>query len=178
MNKQFNVIACMNANFAIGNEGKLLYHIKEDMQNFKRMTSNQVVIMGKTTFLSLPNQKPLPNRINIVLTTSYNSDWAKELSNKYDNLFFAPSIEVVQKICEDKFLEKEWFVIGGAKVYDEFFSLDLVDKIYLTFVNDTAEGDAYFPKIFTDEWELFFKSVNENGNYEYQFYRKSNFFVK
>ena len=73
----FNIIVCMDQNYSIGCNGKLLYHIKEDMVRFKDLTMNSVVIMGSKTLLSLPNSQPLKFRRNIVLTNN------KELSKKY-----------------------------------------------------------------------------------------------
>ena len=64
----FKIIACINKRGVIGNHGKLLYSIKNDMKNFKSMTIGNVVIMGRYTFESLPKKKPLKDRINIIIT--------------------------------------------------------------------------------------------------------------
>ena len=66
----FKIIACINQKRALGKDGKLLYTIKNDLANFKRMTVGNVVIMGRKTFESLPNGEPLKDRINIILTSN------------------------------------------------------------------------------------------------------------
>ena len=68
----FKIIACINKRGVIGNHGKLLYSIKNDMKNFKSMTIGNVVIMGRYTFESLPKKKPLKDRINIIITNQNN----------------------------------------------------------------------------------------------------------
>ena len=69
---KIKLIVCINNKNVIGRNGGLLFHIKNDLQNFKRMTSDNVVIMGKNTFDTLPNSQPLPNRINIIITNDLN----------------------------------------------------------------------------------------------------------
>lgn len=63
-----NLIACIDNNWGIGYNNNLLFHIPDDLKRFKEITNNKVVVMGRKTFESLPNVKPLPNRINIVIT--------------------------------------------------------------------------------------------------------------
>ena len=68
---KFIIIACVNELNYIGKDNKLLYTIKEDLNHFKNLTNGNVVIMGRKTYESLP-KKPLPNRINIILTRDKN----------------------------------------------------------------------------------------------------------
>lgn len=156
---KFSLIACINRRLAIGNENKLLYHIPNDLENFRRMTTNNVIIMGRKTFESLPNQKPLPNRINIVITS--NKDW--EIEGDYENLFVVNDIETAVGFCEAYYSDKECFVIGGESIYNEFIERELVETMYLTVVNDDTEGDAHFPKhIFEDDrWYTFYSSYTQ-----------------
>ena len=156
---KFSLITCINKKFAIGKNGELLYHIPNDMQNFRTMTTNNVVIMGRKTFESLPNKKPLPNRINIVITSQ--EDWGVE--GNYDNLFVVNSVETAVNFCEAYYSDKECFVIGGSMLYDQFYELDLLDTMYITVVNDEADGDVYFPRdIFDDErWYTFYSSYTQ-----------------
>ena len=90
MRNKYTMIACINNNGAIAKDGNLMYNIKADMDNFKSLTIDNVVIMGRKTFESLPNSKPLKNRINIIVTgnseySPVNADtWTKEeLNNTY-----------------------------------------------------------------------------------------------
>lgn len=139
----FKIIACINQNSVIGNNNKLLYHFKEDMKFFKEMTWNQVVIMGRKTFESLPNKKPLPNRINIII--SRREDFSVE--GDYDNVFIVKSLREAENACESMFKDLQWYVIGGGEIYREALKEDMVDEMYLTVVHDNAKGDTTFPNI-------------------------------
>ena len=79
---KFKIIACINQKKALGKDGKLLYHIGNDLANFKRMTVGNVVVMGRKTYESLPNGEPLKNRINVIVTS--NEEFG--VDQKYDNV--------------------------------------------------------------------------------------------
>jgi dihydrofolate reductase len=161
---KFIIIACLNKKRAIGKNGKLLYHINNDINNFSMMTKhNGVVIMGRKTFESLPGGKPLPDRINIVLTSDV--EWGVEAS---DNLYIVNSIEDAVELCEAFFSDKELFVIGGESVYRQFIENDLVDEMRLTIVNDETEGDTHFPEFNKDEWNEYYMSMAQVSNWEYK----------
>ena len=152
-----SIIAAMTANRVIGNKGKLPWHIPGDLGNFKSLTTGNVVIMGSTTYESLPS-KGLPNRLNIVLT----SNPAKYLDRVHDNLFFMPNIEKSLELA--KFPNKEIFIIGGGKVYEQFFPL--ADRAYLSLVKGCCEGDAFFPDV---DWYDWLKVKDEDkGEYLYR----------
>ena len=157
----FKIIACVNKRNAIGKDGKLMYNIKNDMNNFVRITKyNGVVIMGRKTFESIGG-KPLPGRVNIIMTedTDYSVD------GSFENLYITHSISDVYNLCEAFFPDRELFVIGGASIYRQFLDSGMVDEILLTVVNDDAEGDAYFPDIDTDDWYLYYKSMAQTSSY-------------
>ena len=159
MNKKFNIISCINQKDAIGKDGGLLYHIGGDLKNFKNMTTNNVIVMGKKTFLSLPDGNPLPNRVNIVIT----SDVEFSVDASFDNVYIVHSIDEAVILCETLFSHLEWFVIGGGSIYSQFLELDLVDTMYLTLVNDDADGDVFFPNEYKDsnKWKIFYKSYTQ-----------------
>lgn len=153
---KFKIIACINKNLALGKDGNLLYHIKGDLANFKRMTTNNVIIMGRKTFESLPNSQPLPNRINVIVTNNidYNVD------SSFENVYIVHSVEDAIELCDMLFEDKTCFVVGGQTLYSAFLGRDLVDLMYLTEVNDDAEGDAFFPQI-DESWCLFYQSYTQ-----------------
>ena len=158
----FKIIACINKKMAIGNEGNLIYVIKNDMANFASMTKyNGVVIMGRKTFESLPDGKPLDERINIVLTND--EKWGVEPS---ENLFIVHSVLDAVELCETVFPDKEWFVIGGESIYQQFLDCELVDEMRLTVVNDNADGDVFFPKFNDDEWYVYYKSMAQTSTWK------------
>ena len=160
---KFIIIACINQKRAIGKNGKLLYHIGNDISNFARMTKNNgVVIMGRKTFESLPNGEPLKDRINIILTS--NEEYG--VSKDFDNVYIVHSIKDVIELCEAFFSDKELFVIGGEALYRQFMDGDLVDELRLTVVKDDKEGDATFPEFNEDEWSTYYKSMAQVSSCE------------
>lgn len=150
----FKIISCINEKRAIGKDGNLLYHIKNDLNNFKSMTVGNVVIMGRKTFESLPNGKPLPDRINIILTSD--TEYGVEPA---DNVFITNSIQDTVELCEALFPDKEWFVIGGESIYRQFMENGLVSEMRLTVVRDDMDGDVFFPEFSEDEWKTYYKSL-------------------
>lgn len=128
---------------------------------FKAQTTGHTIIMGRKTWESLRG-RALPNRRNVVLTRQ-----ALEL----------PGAEVIHSVMEGVELakEEELFVIGGAKVYEEF--LPYADQLIVTRIRETIDGDTYMPDINWDEWDLTEEiqgEKDEKNPYEFsfQFYRK------
>ncbi|MBI5127180.1 dihydrofolate reductase [Candidatus Roizmanbacteria bacterium] len=143
-----SIIAAIGKNRELGKNNKLLWHIKEDMIRFKNLTTNQVVIMGRKTYESLPYKfKPLPNRINIVVTRK---------SNESHEIYWVNSIE--DAIEKAKEFNKEIFIIGGAQIYN--LGIKYCDKLYLTLVDkEYLDADVFFPG-YSD-----FKKVVSEENY-------------
>ena len=121
------IIAAIARNRVIGNNGKLPWHIPEDLARFKQLTTGHVVIMGRRTFDSLEN--PLPNRTNIVIT-----------SRVINGVKSYPSLAFALQALKN---EKEVFVIGGGRLYAE--ALKFADELRLTLVDRDVAGDTYFP---------------------------------
>ena len=138
-----SIIVAIAENMAIGKNNDLLWHISEDLKRFKRITSGHPVIMGKRTFLSLP-RRPLPGRRNVVI-----SDVPGE---EIEGCEMAYSIEQAIAKCDP---ETENFIIGGASVYMQF--LPHTDRLYLTRVHKSFDGDVFFPDIDYNEWEMLSK---------------------
>lgn len=174
---KFIIVACINQKQAIGKNGKLLYHIRNDISNFAKMTSfNGVLIMGRKTFESLPNGEPLKDRVNIILTS--NVEYGVTPA---DNVFVANSIEDTIDLCEALFPDKELFVIGGESIYQQFLDKGLVSEMRLTVVNDETEGDAHFPELKDEEWYEYYKSMAQVSTWEgvdtsfyFQVFKKTN----
>ena len=155
----FKIIVCVNKKGVIGKDGKLLYRIKNDIENFKSMTSyNGVVIMGRKTFESLPNRKPLPGRVNIIMTRD-----VEYKVEPMENLYITNSIEDTIELCDAFFSDKELFVIGGQSIYELFIETGLVSEMILTVVDDDADGDAYFPPFDSEGWYVYYESSKQSG---------------
>jgi len=126
----------MAENRVIGQGNKIPWHLPEDFKWFKRMTTGQVVVMGRRTFESIG--KPLPNRETIVLSRGG---------------FQFPGLRTVSNLREiDPQREvREIFICGGAQIYEQ--ALPLCSDLYLTLVKLTVPGDAFFPR-FEEQFEL------------------------
>lgn len=129
--KKLIMIAAVGKNNELGYNEKLIWHLKEDMKFFRDQTINHHVLMGKTTFFSLPDL--LENREHIILSKK-NDIYIKEVS----------VVNSIEEFFEkSKYIDDDIYVIGGASVYKSF--IDKVDEIYLTKIDDTKEADVFFP---------------------------------
>ncbi len=132
------VVALSKKNAAIGNGGKLLVYISDDLKRFKRITSGHAVILGRKTYESIG--KALPNRQNYVITR--NADFKAP-----DAIICSTLEEAVEKASTHEMASqnetKEIFLIGGGEIYKQ--GLPLTDRLYLTLVETDAEGDVFFP---------------------------------
>ncbi len=131
-----SIIVAVAENGIIGDNNSLLWHIREDMLRFKRITSGHPVIMGRRTFESIG--RPLPNRTNVVVSRQ---------DIEIDGCTVVHSLdEAIASFPR----EEELFVIGGAQIYAQ--ALPLADKIYLTVVHRDYEGDTSFPQLDESDW--------------------------
>ncbi len=152
-NRELTIIAAVSINNIIGNKNKLIWKLSNDLKRFKNLTTNHSVIMGRKTFESLPN--PLPDRNNIVITRDTN--------------YSKPNIQVCSSIEDAINLTKtdtQPFIIGGGEIYTQ--TINIVDRIELTRVHEEFDGDAYFPEIPLDIFELI-NEENYNSDLENEF---------
>lgn len=121
-------------NNAIGKGGQLLWHLPNDLKYFKNLTWGMVVIMGRKTFESV--NRPLPGRLNIVVTN--NKEWARD-----GVVTMATIDEAIAYAGKEHF--KEIFIIGGGEIYRQ--TMEIADRIYMTRVHTSLEGDTFYPEI-------------------------------
>ena len=161
---EISLISCVDDNLSIGNDGKLLFYSREDMDWFKQHTHGKPCIIGRTTYESIG--KKLKNRINIVLTRD------KNYKPKNKDVLVRHSIESI--LAEFK-NEKELMVLGGSEIYRQFLSI--ANRLYITRVHYAFENtDSYFPRFSTEEFkEYYFKESKENSlaTVTYHVYKKS-----
>lgn len=144
---QIAIIAAVDKSLGIGLEGKLLAQIPEDMKLFKTLTLNNVLIMGRKTFESLPSRKALKDRINIVL--SDNKSFLAEEIHVFNSMNKALEFA--------KSFDKDIFFIGGASIYE--MALDIADFAYITEIDRDFGADTFFPDIHNrSDWQLVSKS--------------------
>lgn len=175
----FKVIACINKKGVMGNDGSLLYHIKNDMANFQRITDGNVVIMGRRTFESLPDGLPLKGRTNIVLTQI--EDYSVTVPKDRDcDLYITHSLEETIELCDAMFHGKDLFLIGGGTTILVAWNKGLISELYLTLVDDDADGDTVFPMHILDspKLKLAFETLPQketgkgNPKFRYKIYKK------
>ena len=151
-----NIIVAVSKNWGIGKDNGLLFNIPTDMKFFRETTMGKVVVMGRKTLESFPNQKPLPKRTNIVL--SRNPDYAPEGVT----VCHKPS-EVLAEV--KKYDTDDVFIIGGAEIYR--MMIPFCKRAYITMVDSDAEADSFIPD-FTNliGWELVDATdvIEENGH--------------
>lgn len=149
-----SIIAAVAENGVIGDKNALLWHISEDLKYFKTVTSGHPVVMGRKTWESLG--RPLPNRTNVVVTRQALAfEGARTVHSLAEAVALFPENEEV-------------FVIGGAQIYAE--ALTAADRLYLTRVGHSYEGDARFPEWDESAWRLVRGESFPNGeNYPYPF---------
>ncbi len=140
------LIVAMDQHGLIGKDNTLPWHYPEDLKYFKKTTLNHTVVMGRKTYDAIVSKlnKPLPNRDNVVLTTQNKPfKGARVIHNLSAYLETIPEDQTV-------------FIIGGRTVYQA--ALPFVDRLYMTHINQTFEGDTYFP----DYDKTLFQEIKRN----------------
>jgi dihydrofolate reductase len=131
----------------IGAENKLLWHLPDDLKNFKKITLGHMIVMGRKTWESIG--RPLPGRTNSVIS--------RDKGLKIDKALVFYSLEEAIEYAKQN-NEQEIFIIGGEQIYRLAFPL--ADKLYLTRIHGSFEGDAYFPEIDPDQWRIDSKTIH------------------
>ena len=145
------ILVAVSPEGIIGKDNSLIWHLPKDMRFFKETTMGHHVIMGRKNFESIPHKYcPLPDRTNIVITrqSEYNAK----------GCIVVNSVEAALEIAKNNG-DIEPFIIGGGQIYKIALEKNLVDKIYLTKVHHSFEGDTFFPELNSD-W----KEVNNTEN--------------
>ncbi len=158
-----NAIVVVDRNWGIGKDGGLLAHLPGDLRYYRQKTLGNVTIVGRKTLESFPEGKPLPDRVNIVLTR--NTDYMRE------DCIVCNSVEQVLEELE-RYDRNRVFVSGGAEVYGQF--MELCDSFYVTRIYENFDADRYFPDLDALGFEVVWESPlqEENGMY-YRFLKYS-----
>jgi dihydrofolate reductase len=151
-------IAAMASNRVIGRDGKLPWHLPEDLKFFKETTLGHPVLMGRRTFESIMARlgKPLPGRMNIVLSAAMPSPEGVHVIRSLDEIATLPGVT------------SPVFLIGGAQLYEAM--LPLCDELLLTFIEEPHEGDAFLP-VFEDSFVLS-EVLGRGEGYEFRRYTR------
>ena len=154
-----SIIVAKAKNNVIGKNNELIWKLPEDLKRFKQLTTGHTIIMGRKTFESLG--RVLPNRKHIIF--SQNPDFKVN----DENVEIVHSMLQIQEYIEN---EEENFVIGGAMIYN--LLMPYVTKMYVTQIDKEFEGDAFFPRIDENTWEVVEKSEvmeDENSHLKYEY---------
>jgi len=147
-------------NRVIGKDGDLPWRLSSDLKLFRRLTMNKPIIMGRRTWESLP-RRPLDGRDNIVLTRDRN--FAAEGAHVVHSVEAA--LELGREFAEARGVD-EISVIGGAQIYESM--LEHADRIYLTEVHGSPEGDTVFPPLDSAKWqEVGSEPINQTERDQY-----------
>lgn len=134
-----SLVAAMAENRVIGEQGRLPWHLPEDLKHFKKLTVDRTVIMGRKTFEEI--KRPLDNRRNVVIT--------RNRAFQPHGVTLVPSLEEALAVGAT---EDEVFVIGGGEIFR--LALPRADRLYLTVVHADVEGDTRFPEFDQTAWAL------------------------
>ena len=149
-----SIIAAIGKNNELGKDNDLIWHIKEDLANFKRVTMGKKIVMGANTYKSLP--KKLEGREYIILSHSLkNIENGTVFSNFEDLLNYLQS------------LDEEVMIIGGASIYKTF--LPYADKLYLTEIDASEDAQVYFPEVDYNKFKMVNDVLSQDGDLKYRF---------
>ena len=130
------IIVALTENFVIGSDGDMPWHLPADLAHFKKLTTGNTIVMGRRTWESIG--RPLSGRLNIVLTRQ--KEYVADGATVIHSLNELGTIETVGTV----------FIIGGGELYKS--TLDVVDKLHVTRIHTTIEGDTFFPQIDDSDW--------------------------
>jgi dihydrofolate reductase len=156
-----SIIVAISKNGVIGKNNEIPWYLPDDLKHFAKITTDHTVVMGRKTYESIINRlgKPLPNRKNIILTSQ------KDFQAP-DCLIKNTVSEILEVIPKDE----EVFIIGGAKVYEDF--LPFTNKLYITKVDTDSDGDIKFPEYNENDWNVTFSenhSKDEKNPFDFSF---------
>jgi dihydrofolate reductase len=161
---KIKLIVAMDINRGIGKDNDLMWHLPSDMRFFKETTLNQIVVMGRKNYESIPEKfRPLPNRENVILTR--NQDFIAE-----NCLIFNSVRDVILHYKTDR-TGRDIFIIGGGQIYKEVLDLDVIDEMYITHVEHSFDADTFFPEIDLKNWKvesLLKKEIDDKNQYAFE----------
>ena len=169
MMKPFAIIVAFDSQYGIGKKGQLPWELPSDLKHFKEITSNvsrpgkkNAVIMGRKTWDSLPPKfRPLPGRVNLVLSKERKLNLPAEVlcAQGLEEALSELSTSIIENI----------FVIGGAQIYAQAINHPLCQKIYVTHVQGDYSCDAFFPPISREFFPISASEQHQEKSIGFQF---------
>lgn len=128
-----SLVVAHGDNLVIGKDGWMPWHLPKDLENFKKITLNQDIVMGRTTFDAL--KKPLPNRHTYIVTNNL------KYTYHHENVTICNDFDALLKQYKNS--DKVLYICGGAKIYE--YALPYVDEMWISLVDEHYDGDTFFP---------------------------------
>ena len=150
-NTQLGMVWAQSLNGVIGLDGDMPWHVPEDLQHFKRVTMDQVLVMGRKTWASFPDSvRPLPGRTSVVVSESFSQD-PSDPKLQEDSVHVAADLQAGIELAGELKTGPVIWVIGGGSLYDQ--ALDLATVVERSVFNLDIDGDTYAPEL-NDSWSL------------------------
>lgn len=141
---KISLIVAIDSEGGIGKNNDLMWHLPTDMQFFKNTTKNQIVVMGRKNFDSIPEKfRPLPNRLNAILTRNKNFF--------ADNCLIFNSFDACLSYFRDE-VERRIFIIGGGEVYRMALESEFLKEMFITHIDGVFGADTFFPEFDASNW--------------------------
>jgi dihydrofolate reductase len=154
-------VVAMSNNLVIGVNNDLPWSLKDDLAHFKKYTTGKIIVMGRKTYESIG--RPLPNRVNYVISSTL-----KDIEGVSIFTSLEDAIEAAKIYNLDQEIANEIAIIGGGYLFRD--SIDSFNKLILTRVDCSIDGDVYYPEIDFSNWELISSDEflkNEDNQYDF-----------
>ena len=161
-------VVAMSNNWVIGVNNDLPWSLKDDLAHFKKYTTGKIIVMGRKTYESIG--RPLPNRVNFVISSTL-----KDIEGVSIFTSLEDAIEAAKIYNLDQDIANEIAIIGGGYLFRD--SIDSFNKLILTRVDCSIDGDVYYPEIDFSNWELissdeFLKNEDNQYDFSVETYKK------
>ena len=161
-------VVAMSNNQVIGVNNDLPWNLKDDLAHFKKYTTGKIIVMGRKTYESIG--RPLPNRVNYVISSTLKNVEGITIFANLDD-----AIESAKKHNIKQDVDNEVAIIGGGYLFRD--SIDTFNKLVLTRVDCSIDGDVYYPEIDFNRWKLdssenFLKNADNQYDFSVETYRK------
>ena len=161
-------VVAMSNNWVIGVNNDLPWSLKDDLAHFKKYTTGKIMIVGRKTYESIG--RPLPNRVNYVISSTL-----KDIEGVSIFTSLEDAIEAAKIYNLDQDIANEIAIIGGGYLFRD--SIHSFNKLVLTRVDCSIDGDVYYPEIDFNNWELissnkFLKNRDNQYDFTVETYKK------
>lgn len=141
------LIVAMDEQQGIGKNNDLMWHLPADMKFFKTTTTDQIVVMGRKNYESIPERfRPLPNRENVVLTRNANYE--------APNCIVFHDLSAVIEHYQSQQEQRIVFIIGGGQIYEEALKMEYIEEMFITHVHHNYDADTFFPNFDKTNWQI------------------------